>query len=648
MKIILICFFLILSLNAFDDLGTIEVSTGTKTSKILENTPVQTEVVSSKDIKLNHAKNISEALENVPGIMIKRTHGKQGLSVWMQGFDSDRVLVLINGEALTSSTGTTVDLSQISTEDVAKIEIIKGASSALYGSGALGGVINIITKKAKNGVHSSVGIEAGTAGSRSANFGSGLLKAKTAYKNKNYALDISAVYAYDGGTKLSKGYTYDLPLSNRLNFDTKYTHFGIWQLSLAPSVYLEDTYEPFYSGIKEKKNESAQKYRLGFDAIRQFSSSKLKIFTFWEHYDDVTKEDKLMTSFLDELREAHIDLANASVQYDLSIAANHLLSLGTNLTFEKMKQTKIAQNISVDELGNNAKRTNAQVYLQDDWFAYKSLEVLPGLRYQYDDGFGSYVSPKLIFYFKKDFNAKHRLNIRLSFGNGYKVPSLKERYFHFDHSIYGYEVLGNPDLKPESSISYNLSFEFLKNSDYTLALNFYDNEIKDLIDTQKDPKKSAEAGLDIYTYQNISKAFTRGFELELEKNFLRYFSIKGGYTYLYAKDKLTNEFLSSRPKNQVKVSLGASYFHYHALVSVNAQDKEYVSAQEADNLDIKSQATSPGFVNIDISLSKDFTKKLSTYVKVENLLDVHQNPNNENDLRDKTPRYFSLGLSYKF
>ncbi len=648
MKIILICFSLILSLNAFDDLGTIEVSTGTKTSKILENTPVKTEVVSSKDIKLSHAKNISEALENVPGIMIKRTHGKQGLSVWMQGFDSDRVLVLLNGEALTSSTGTTVDLSQISTEDVAKIEIIKGASSALYGSGALGGVINIITKKAKNGVHSSLGIEAGTAGNKSANIGSSLLKIKTTSKNKNHAFDINAVYVYDGGTKLKKGYSYDLPLSNRLNFNTKYTHFGTWELSLAPSIYLEETYEPFYSGLKEKKNENDQKYRLDLNALRQFSSSKLKISTFWEHYDDTTKEDKLPTPFIDELRKAHIDLANASLQYDLSIAQNHLLSLGSNITFEKMKQTKTAQDITIDELGNNAKRINAQVYLQDDWFAYKNLEILPGLRYQYDDGFGSYVSPKLIFYFKKDFAKKHRLNVRLSFGNGYKVPSLKERYFHFDHSIYGYEVLGNPDLKPESSYSYNLSFEFLKNSDYTLALNFYDNEIKDLIDTQKDPKKSAKAGLDIYTYQNISKAFTRGFELELEKNFLRYFSVKGGYTYLYAKDKLTNEFLSSRPKNQIKLSLGASYMHYHGLLSVNAQDKEYVSAQEADSLDVKSRATSPGFANIDISLSKDFSKQLSAYLKVENLLDVHQNPENENDLRDKIPRYFSLGLNYRF
>ncbi|NOY84144.1 MAG: TonB-dependent receptor [Nitrospirae bacterium] len=125
------------------------VITGTRTEKKLLETPVRTEVVTREEIEQSHARDLKEALEDVPGLILRRTHGKQGESVGMQGFDADRILILLNGERLSATAGSTVDLTQIGTADIERIEIVKGATSALYGSEAMGGVINVITRKPK-------------------------------------------------------------------------------------------------------------------------------------------------------------------------------------------------------------------------------------------------------------------------------------------------------------------------------------------------------------------------------------------------------------------------------------------------------------------------------------------------------------------
>ena len=122
------------------------VVTGTRTERLLDDTPVRTEVVSREQLDTLHARNVAEALKTVPGLMLKDIHGKGGQEVWLQGLDADRVLILVNGRPVTASTGSSVDVSQLATADIERIEVVKGATSALYGSSAMGGVVNIITR----------------------------------------------------------------------------------------------------------------------------------------------------------------------------------------------------------------------------------------------------------------------------------------------------------------------------------------------------------------------------------------------------------------------------------------------------------------------------------------------------------------------
>ena len=121
------------------------VVTGTKTERRLKNTPVITEVITRSEIEATGAENIGEALEHRVGVVVDRdAHGD---GVQLQGLDSDYILILLDGEPQVGRIAGKLDLARISVENVERIEIVKGASSALFGSAAMGGVINVITRK---------------------------------------------------------------------------------------------------------------------------------------------------------------------------------------------------------------------------------------------------------------------------------------------------------------------------------------------------------------------------------------------------------------------------------------------------------------------------------------------------------------------
>lgn len=641
-------------LYANQALEEIVVTTGTRTAKVLADTPIQTEVVTSEQIRKTHAKDVSEAIQYIPGLLIKRTHGKDGQSVWMQGFNANRILILINGEQMTASTGSTVDLTQINVGDIERIEVVKGAASALYGSQAMGGVINIITKEPQEGLHNSVTVEGGSFGKKSAkDLSLGLVRASTAYRDEKIVASINMDYRHESGIKLQEGYSYDLPELDKVNINGELRFLGETEIFLRPRFYMEKTIKPFTSfapgigDILEEKREDAYKYRLTAGTVTTFANdNKLQVTAFAEHYTSDSVLDKVITPYVEQARKAEIDLAQAQVQYDMLVYEEHLLTIGLELLHEALDQTKTKTtptgSVPVDELGSDAKRHTVEAYIQDDWFISENLELVPGIRYQYDSDFGSYISPKLSAFYTPYKTQNQRLNIRASYGNGYRAPNLKERFFFFDHSALGYQVLGNPDLQPETSQSYQFSTEWIdKTRGYSFAVNFYYNNIEDLIDTIKDQDLSDASGLEIFSYTNISKALTSGVELQFNVDFLTYFSLGGGYTYLHAIDKETKKDLTSRPEHQVKLTLNANYNGYEGFVALIHESEEFV--------DSENTLISPKETQVDIKLTKHVTKLLSVYGGVDNLFDEHQDPNNHvNDQRTKRPRYMYAGVRYQF
>jgi len=652
LKTSFLALFLSTSLFSADLLEEIIVTTGTRTAKVLEETPVKTEVVTSKQIQQTHAKNVSEAIMYIPGLLIKETR-KEGQSVSIQGFDSDRVLILLDGEPMTSSTGSTVDLTQLNIADIERIEVIKGASSALYGSQAMGGVVNIISKKPALGWKNSLTAEAGTYADKGADdLAVAVLRASSTYRDKDILASLFLDYRHDSGITLQEGGNYDLPKIDRLNLNAELRFLGSTEYYIKPRFYVESSTKPtklFIPGvglINQEKLEDVSKFRLSLGSKTEFDSGdKLKFSIFGEHYDDVSIQNKLATPYTDLRRDALIQLAQGEVQYDTLVLEEHLLTMGLDLRYESLDQTNTKTSATgsevINEFSEDATRYAIESYLQDDYFVTEELELVLGVRYQYDSDFGSYLSPKLSALYTPFKTNKKRLNLRASYGNGYRAPSLKERFFFFDHSSLGYQVLGNPNLEPETSHSYQLSTEWIDKGSYSTAFNLFYNDITNLIEEIKDPLLSAATGLEIYQYQNINKAYTAGAEWEFNTNFWEYFNLNGGYTYLYAKDKQTNKYLVNRPEHQVKTTLSHEYMGLNSLVAVVYESKQFV---DEENL-----LVSPAQTLIDIKMTKHVTKLLSVYGGINNILDDHQDPNKHvNDSRSKKPRYFYIGSTYKF
>ncbi|VAX27889.1 hypothetical protein MNBD_NITROSPIRAE01-1459 [hydrothermal vent metagenome] len=636
------------------------VITGTRTEKKLLETPVRTEVVTREEIEQSHARDLKEALEDVPGLILRRTHGKQGESVGMQGFDADRILILLNGERLSATAGSTVDLTQIGTADIERIEIVKGATSALYGSEAMGGVINVITRKPKKPFSLTFEIDTGTYGGKNleeAALGGDLGAARTMADlslvrsrwNLKLTSDLRRSEGFDLGGDLFRT---DGDETLRWNLDPRiaWTPVGGGEIYLSPRYYFEDkerrstTQVPGLGLSRRKFLETVNKWHVTVGGKIPFKNgSRLSGAVAHERLDNVSQQDVVESPQIDQQRTAIIALSRAEVQWDFPVGEMHLLTWGAVVGEETLKQEQVRDEAAgitnVQEITSGAKRENIETYLQDDIFLSDWFELLPGIRYQNDSDFGSFVAPKLNLMFKP----AAFVNFRIGYGKGYRVPNLRERFFFFDHSALGYRIIGNPDLQPEESDSFQLGLEMWRGKTVHGEISLFYNRIKNLIDTRLNPEKSLATGLQIFDYQNVTRAVTQGAEFSGRFLFWRYFTFKAGYTYLWAKDTDLDKWLPQRPRHQVKAGLdfGQSDWGTNIIIRAVYQSKEFVDTQNI--------VTSPAWTTFDLKLNQSTGEHTTLFIGVDNITDKHRDPNRSefDDFRPNAPRFIYAGIRIK-
>ena len=299
------------------------VITGTRTEKKLLEVPVRTEVVTREEIEQTHARDLKEALEDVPGLLLRQTHGKQGQEVWMQGFDSDRVLILLDGERLTATTGSTVDLTQITTANIERIEIIKGATSALYGSEAMGGVINVITKSPTKPLSFTFQSDAGSYGNKNregaalnGNLGAAHYMADMNLNRPRWNLQLTTDLRQSEGIDLDKSSVRtDGDKGFRWNLDTRLAFRlpGNGEIYLSPHYYQEDkdrlftTFVPGVGTSIRKYLEEAKRWRVsvGGKTLSE-TGSRLSVALTYEYLNDVSSQDIVASPQIDQKRTADI------------------------------------------------------------------------------------------------------------------------------------------------------------------------------------------------------------------------------------------------------------------------------------------------------------------------------------------------------
>ena len=625
------------------------VVTATRSEKKLTDSPIRTEVVSENELKRTNASTLKDALENIPGILLREIHGKSGYEISLQGLSSDQVLVLIDGLPLAASTGSTVDLDQYLIASVDHIEVIKGAASAQYGSAAMGGVINIITKKIADGVSVSGQVDIGSYGKQNANGKAASInnhheKIKIEASNGDFKGRFSADQLKSDGFAVDPAL---YPLQGDEQNRQQYSIYGAWQPSDQFSIWVDfNDYQetdhqrslnfvpPFY--LKQYKVEDIQRQRLSAGSkFTLLNNIQVDIKGVHETYD--TTSTQTLDGYLSALRNSDQENNHFSSQVSLPTWYRQNWQLGYDWHEEKLDQSN---NGKFELQGGAVSRDRHEFYLQNDAQLTDQLDVVVGWRFQNDDDFGDHnafkLSSKYRFYEQNELFA----DLRLSYGQGYRVPNLKERFYSFDHSYLGYIVIGNPNLKPESSNSYQLGLSLVKNEFWNADVNLFWNDVKDLIQTDYDNAQVVN-GITQYSYSNVAQAETKGIETTAQWHISTYLAVSGAYTYTEAKDKTTNKWLTRRPKHIARI--GADYsFNDQLDLTLRAR---YQSEEFGDSANLQK---SPDWFSIDTQIDYQISPYISAFIGIDNILNQQRDFNASVDYRPIEGRYSYTGLRFNW
>ena len=623
------------------------VVTATRTERTVDDAPVRTEVVGREEIERTRAVTLKDALENVPGLQLREVHGKSGYEVTLQGMTSDQVLVLVDGLPITASTGSTVDLGQYLLAAVDRVEVVKGAASAQYGSAAMGGVINVITRPIQPGFSGQVTVDAGSRGSQDVSswparkHGQFLLEGGTETLRARLSGDAikDAGFAVNPDGWARQG---DAVERQQIALRLAWHPSRSGEVWAEAGTYAEDdeqrytTYVP-PNEVLQRKTEEITRDRIASGARWTFENGvAVQAKGVSEGYDSESIE--YAGGAAGSRRNAELRMRHLTLQTDLPAWAGQLWQFGADVHEETLDQTVNG----VPELDGNgkAKRSSNELFVQNDIVLGNDWELLLGARYQDDSDFGGHLAPKASLKVNVYSSGDWRGVLRASVGQGYRVPNLKERHYRFDHSSIGYVVIGDPNLKPESSDSVQLGGTFDFGPAVKVDANLFYNRVKDLIQIDQDNGVPVN-GITEYRYENVGRARTQGLEAAVRWQATPSLTLQAAYTRTDTEDLETGLELTRRPKDIARIGLDWTAAP-GTLVSVRGR------YQSSELVNTATQGRSPAFCTVDATVNQQFGHGLTGFLGVSNLFDRQRDFADANDFGPLSGRLIYLGVTYAF
>ncbi|WP_231743349.1 TonB-dependent receptor plug domain-containing protein [Janthinobacterium sp. B9-8] len=624
------------------------VVTATRSERRVDDTPVRTEVISRAEIEKTHARTLKDAIENIPGLQLREVHGKSGYELSLQGLSSDQVLVLIDGLPIAASTSSTVNLSQYLLSEVDHIEVIKGAASAQYGSSAMGGVINVITRRVKPGFSGSADASLGSYGAQNDSgkfWDAGLKHGQFQLEggSEHWRARLSGDVLDDAGFGAKpENWSRQGDASKRQQYGAKLS----WlpqagdELWVEGSHYREDDVQRYQRYVPprllaQEKTEGIARDRFVAGAKTSFANGmRVQAQLLDEVYDSEGKEYSL--GDLMSVRRFEQHLNHLTAQVDLPAWYSQLWQFGVDWRKENVSQS--VNGVSEFLGSKKVSKESRELFVQNDIFFGDDWEVVLGLRVQDDSDFGMHAAPKIALRGNVWESGDWKGVLRGSFGQGYRVPNLKERHFLFDHSSLGYMVLGNPNLKPESSNSWQLGGNLALSRKVSLDINAYFNQVKDLIQVDEINAVTSN-GVSKFTYKNIARTETRGIETALDWRVSDQLNINTSYTYSLSKDLDSGKALTRRPENMARFGLD-----WEVLAgSTFTLRSRY---QSAELIDSAKNAHSDAWMTTDIKFNQKINKNITAYIGIDNVQDTQRDFSNPNDFGPISGRFIYMGSRF--
>jgi len=592
------------------DLNAIVV-TATRSGRPLKNVPIHTQVVYGADLQKTDAISLSDALiSNFPGIDSKNlSAGSGGSSLQMNGFGNQYILILVDGERLNpGDTKENVDLSRINTERIERIEIVRGASSALYGSDAIGGVINIITKKNTKTCEGSIGTRFSDYGEQrhfvDLGLKSGGLTSRTSViYNKLDGWDINPEEA--GKTvEATKNYSIDQLLgyqfSDRFNVNGDFNYFRRVDTNTTP-LLPDRRYEDYNYRLTGNYKLSDHHQLSGVWYTDHYLSYNLDV----PAVGDVTKHyDKIFST--------------ARLQDNITLSSKNSLVAGIEYNKDEL--------FSANGLTDGQKAQALILFAENVWDISPKLTAVAGGRMTFHSEYHANATWQLAMNYRPG-----EFNLRGSFGRGFRAPTLKELYMDFNVPGAPIKIIGNPYLKPENSNYFSISTEYTHSTFNASVIAQY-NDLNNLITEVFSPLNTSNPPY-VYQYQNIAKAEMLNVEVLLNYQLIPQLKLTGGYTWTKPLTKRSEEAIDRFEARQNSAVITGEYSVQNGKYrpSVSLQGKYYGDANITWT-DTRGQ-------NSKVKLSQYYNWKLTTLHRVNRWATLTAGIDNLFNYTD--PRYFT-------
>ena len=535
------------------------VVTGTGTQHLLKNAPVQTEVITHRMLKDYGGRSLEDILAGLTA-SFAFNQDDMGSQMQLNGLGNDYILVLIDGKRIHGDVGGQNDLSLIDPQNIEKIEIVKGASSALYGSDAIAGVINVITKKHNEGFLVENSTRGGSYGDLRQHNGLGIAIGKfKSYTNfhlqhsdgwQNTATEDprQTEFLIEDSRNMTVNRHTSWQVSERLTYEPMKN----LEFYAEGSTYWKRIYRPSgkYAAVDVKTYDMAYRNQsLAAGGIWKLKKTdKVTLDVNWDrhayyyHYTDTTLTDGYdprgnFTPYYpyfpgDEELQSDQRRIMAHLKGIFTLPYDNRLSAGLEWRYDYLEAPmRVA--------GGVARDNTEAVYVQDEFrYAFSpkvAMNITGGLRLNNNGQFGLNLSPKISGMLSLGDN----IRLRATWSQGFKTPTPKELYYRYVKYMNGtYLYLGNEGLKPQTSNYFAVSGEYNWQG-LNVTVTGYINKVKDMITLVTIPNSQAPAEYIVKydprktrQYQNLETAETKGVDVSVRYRLNREWMLGGSYSYL--------------------------------------------------------------------------------------------------------------------